>query len=277
MPDTHTASISSPPFVGGGLDIWSMLFGGRVMQTRRGHRLMVSIQPFRPNGLLNLVGLDKTIKAGGREISYVFSGWMKSETKVAIDKNLPVHQPIISGKKMIYEAVETSVSDVSFSIEAGNRKNLFRIDPASGQIWITDSSKLTSHAGKTFNLIIQSKRKDGEDETMTLIIEIHQGRPFISTWAPITRYDDKLRIEMPLLPRSHRYDFDVDWDNDGVYEQIDVTNKVFYRGEETPPRADHSGQNLSLTRFSHTVKNPEPYRIRIQGKFPRLKFSKERI
>ncbi|MDH7911339.1 BspA family leucine-rich repeat surface protein [Winogradskyella sp. SYSU M77433] len=71
---------------------------------------------------------------------------------------------------------------------------------------------------------------------------------FVTTWKtdnPSTL--DNLTIKIPVLSNSFTYNYDVDWNNDGVFDDLGVTDEI-----------------------SHSYSVPGTYTVRIRGQFPSI-------
>lgn len=71
---------------------------------------------------------------------------------------------------------------------------------------------------------------------------------FVTTWKtdnPSTL--DDLTIKIPVLSNSFTYNYDVDWDNDGNFDDLGVTGEI-----------------------SHSYSTPGTYTVRIRGQFPSI-------
>ena len=75
--------------------------------------------------------------------------------------------------------------------------------------------------------------------------------PFITTWrTDTTGHSNSTSIHIPTYHFGATYNYDVDWDNDGIYEQTGITDSI-----------------------THDFGAPGIYTIRIKGDFPRIQFN----
>jgi len=73
--------------------------------------------------------------------------------------------------------------------------------------------------------------------------------PFITTWnTEIPDETNNSSIEIPTAPGG--YNYDIDWDNDGMYDTLGVTGSI-----------------------THDFGSPGIYTIRLRGTFPRIRFN----
>lgn len=81
-------------------------------------------------------------------------------------------------------------------------------------------------------------------------ISYSQSDAFITIWD--TSKPGVSNSSSILIPTNsgHTYDYDVDWDDDGIYEEKNITGDAF-----------------------HDFVNPGKYRVRIRGNFPRIYFN----
>ncbi|MFK7900366.1 MAG: hypothetical protein AB8B61_06380, partial [Cyclobacteriaceae bacterium] len=87
--------------------------------------------------------------------------------------------------------------------------------------------------------------------TITLFFSVHLSisQPFITTWKTDNPgISGPTEITIPTVS-SESYNYDVDWDNDGVFDEFGITGDV-----------------------THDFGSAGTYTIRIQGNFPRIYF-----
>ncbi|MFK7900593.1 MAG: BspA family leucine-rich repeat surface protein, partial [Cyclobacteriaceae bacterium] len=88
--------------------------------------------------------------------------------------------------------------------------------------------------------------------TITLFFSVHLSisQPFITTWKTDNPgISGSTEITIPTVS-SESYNYDVDWDNDGVFDEFGITGDV-----------------------THDFGSAGTYTIRIQGNFPQIRFS----
>ncbi|MFN8347614.1 MAG: BspA family leucine-rich repeat surface protein, partial [Spirosomataceae bacterium] len=90
---------------------------------------------------------------------------------------------------------------------------------------------------------------DSDENPYTFVIQGYGGRPFITTWKTNnTGATGSTSIRIPTTGTG--YNYDVDWNNDGVYDEFGVTGNV-----------------------THNYGTEGTYQVAIRGSFPRIYFN----
>ncbi|AYQ35902.1 BspA family leucine-rich repeat surface protein [Runella sp. SP2] len=120
--------------------------------------------------------------------------------------------------------------------------------PANGSTTFTVTFDPTTAGKRTATISIPNN--DTDENPYTFAIEGYGGRPFITTWKTDnlgSSSSNSTSIEIPTTGTG--YSYDVDWNNDGIYDEFGLTGNV-----------------------THNYGTAGTYTVAIRGAFPRIYF-----
>ncbi|HAK78200.1 MAG TPA: hypothetical protein DCM71_15135, partial [Runella sp.] len=120
--------------------------------------------------------------------------------------------------------------------------------PANGSTTFTVTFDPTTTGKRTATISIPNN--DADENPYTFAIEGYGGKPFITTWQ--TDKDNPTQTSIIIPTTGTGYSYDVDWNNDGIYDQFGLTGNV-----------------------THDYGTANTYMVAIRGAFPRIFFDND--